>query len=68
MAEFVKAGHRVIFVQAWCYVQDKVIGWCDTIDQLDDSFELVTWVKVAPIDNGKCGSNGNAQGSQGQDR
>ena len=63
-----KAGHRVVFDQAWCYAQNKVIGWCDTIDQLDDSFEFATRVKVASIDKGKCGSNGSAQGSQGQDR
>ena len=45
--ELVKSGYRVVFDEEWSYIQDKSIGLCDTMDQGDDSFELVTWVKPA---------------------
>ena len=45
--ELVKSGHRVVFDEEWCYIEDKDSGWRDTIDQKEDEFELVAWVKAA---------------------
>ena len=45
--ELVRAGHRVVFDQDWSYIQDKETAWTDTIDQGEDSLELMTWVKSA---------------------
>ena len=62
VAELVRAGHRVVFDRDRCYIQDKKTGWCDTIDQTEDSFELTTWVKAAPSEANKSPENAQAQG------
>ena len=45
--ELVKSGHRVVFDDEWSFIEDKDSGWRDTIDQKEDEFELVAWVKAA---------------------
>ena len=45
--ELVKSGLRVVFDNEWSFIEDKDSGWRDTIDQKEDEFELVAWVKAA---------------------
>ena len=37
----------MVFDEEWSHIQDKNTGLCDTMDQAEDSFELITWVKQA---------------------
>ena len=45
--EMVNSHHRVVFDEDWSYIEDKETGWRDTINQEEDEFELVAWVKAA---------------------